>query len=586
MAHDADLIVTITVALVVACIGGYLAARLRLPPIVGFLAAGVVLGPFTPGFNADTEIAGQLAEIGIILLMFGVGIHFSFKDLLAVQSVALPGAILEVILITALVTPVAMMWGWSIEAGIVLGLAASIASTVILVHTLTERDELETPVGQIAVGWLIVEDLLTVLALVLIPILLGNSGSNSSSEDSLAMVLALTVGKVIVLAVFMIVVGVRVVPWLLVQVARTGSRELFMLSVLSVALGIAYVSASFFDVSFALGAFLAGLVISESDLSHHAAAEALPMQDAFAVLFFVSVGMLFDWHFLLESPDLIISILAIIVLFKPLATLVILTLFHYPSRMGLTIGASRGQIGEFSFILAGLGITEHIIPSDGYSLILAGAILSITMNPALFKSIDPLDRWLRRRPPVMRYLDQSSLTSTWPPVNVVPHAELRGHAVLIGCGRVGSVISQALERRGFRQIVVEQNRRRVEEVRQRGLPVLYGDCANPGLISQMNLDRARVLIIAIPDPIATRLTVEAARTINPHLPVVVRTHSATERERLVELGVNEAVLGELELALEMTRFTMRRFGVGGNEIQAILQGLRAGSARTTSDQDL
>jgi len=585
MIHETDLIITITVAFVVASVGGYIASRLRLPPILGFILSGVAIGPFTPGFSANSEIASQLAEIGVILLMFGVGIHFSLKDLLAVQSIALPGAVIQVFVMTSLVTFIASLWGWSLEAGILLGLAISIASTVILVHTLTEREELESPQGRIAVGWLIVEDLLTVFALVLIPVLIVDTSASTTGGDNLSVIVAVTVGKVVLLAGGMILVGARVVPWILVQTARTGSRELFMLSVLSVALGIAYISASVFDVSFALGAFLAGLVISESDLSYQAAAEALPLQDAFAVLFFVSVGMLFDWTFLIESPVMVITILLLIVVVKPVVSFLIVAAYRYPMRVGLIIGASRAQIGEFSFILASLGLSLDILPVEGYSLILSGAILSITLNPLVFKAIQPIENWLRQRPPVMKYLDTRGGSST---ALIAPDGEepMRGHAVLCGYGRVGRIISQALERRGFRHVVIEQDRHVVEELRTRGITAYYGDASNPMLLKHLNLDRARVLVIAVPDPISTRLIVEEARLLNPRLAIVVRTHSETERERLAAMGVNEAVVGEMELALEMTRFTMRRFGVGSTEIQALLQGLRVGPERATEDQEV
>jgi monovalent cation:H+ antiporter-2, CPA2 family len=582
MAHDADLIVTITVALVIALLGGYLAARLKLPPILGFLVAGVAIGPFTPGFTADSQIAAQLADVGIILLMFGVGVQFSIKDLLAVRKIAVPGALIQMVFVVAAVAGVAMLWNWSLQAGLFLGLAVSIASTVIPVHTLTERNEIDSPSGRVTVGWLIVEDLLTVLALVLIPVLvLGTNGG----ESQLALDLLWTIGKVIFLAAAMIIGGARVVPWILVQVARTGSRELFMLSVLSLALGVAYVSASIFDVSIALGAFLAGLVISESDLSHQAAAEALPLRDAFAVLFFVSVGMLLDPAFLIESPGMILAILVLTVVLKPLVCIVIVLAYGLSTRMALTVGAARGQIGEFSFILAGMGLTLNIFPEAGYSLILAGAILSITVNPLLFAGIEPIDARLRRNRFVMEYLDPRI---GGPDSFVIPDSEeepIRGHAVLCGYGRVGSVISQALERRGFRQIVVERDRHLVERLRDSGIPAFYGDAANPMIQRQLHLDRARVLVVAIPDPIAARLIVDAARKVNPNLPIVVRTHNARERERLATMGVSEAVMGELELALEMTRFTLRRFGVGGTETQSILQGLRVGANRATQDRD-
>ena len=579
MAHDVDLIVTITVALAVACVGGYAAARLRLPPILGFLLAGVAIGPFTPGFAADSEIAAQLADVGIILLMFGVGIQFSIKDLLAVRKIAVPGALIQTFVIVVIVAGVASLWGWGLQAGLFLGLAISICSTVIPVHTLTERNEIETPAGKVTVGWLIVEDLLTVLALVLIPVLVLSDVAGASGAQGLALDVLWTITKVVLLTVGMIIGGARIVPWVLVQVARVGSRELFMLSVLSLALGVAYISASIFDVSLALGAFLAGLVISESDLSHQAAAEALPLRDAFAVLFFVSVGMLFDPSFLIESPWMILAILGIIVVIKPLVCMVIVMGYGFPTRMALTVGAARGQIGEFSFILAGMGITLNIFPEADYNLILAGAILSITINPLLFGGINPIDARIRTSKFMMEYLDP---LIGGPDSFVLEEDEeepIRGHAVLCGYGRVGSVISQALQRRGFRQIVVERDRHLVEHLREQGIDAFYGDAASPIIQRHLHLDRARVLVVAIPDPIAARLIVDAARKVNPTLPIVVRTHNAAERERLSALGVSEAVMGELELALEMTRFTLRRFGVGGTETQAILQGFRLAQSR-------
>lgn len=583
MAHDVDFIVTITVALVVACVGGYLAARLRLPPILGFLVAGVAIGPFTPGFTADSQIAAQLADVGIILLMFGVGIQFSIKDLLAVRNIAVPGAFIQTLLMVIVTAGVVLLWGWSLQAGLFLGFAVSIASTVIPVHALSERNEIDSPGGRVTVGWAIVEDLLTVLALVLIPVLVLES--NGGTERELALDLLWTIAKVVLLTVGMIIGGARIVPWLLVQIARTGSRELFMLSVLSLALGVAYVSASIFDVSLALGAFLAGLVISESDLSHQAAAEALPLRDAFAVLFFVSVGMLLDPAFLLESPGMILAILGLVVVLKPLICVAIVMAFGFSIRMALTIGAARGQIGEFSFILAGMGLTLNIFPEAGYSLILACAILSITLNPLLFAASIPLDERLRRNRFVMEYLDPKIGGPHSFAIETDDEQPIRGHAILCGYGRVGSVISQALQRRGFRQIVVERDRHLVERLRDAGIPAFFGDASNPMIQRNLHLDRARVLVVAIPDPIATRLIVDSARSVNPTLPIVVRTHNAAERERLAAMGVSEAVMGEMELALEMTRFTLRRFGVGGTETQAILQGLRVGASRATRDRD-
>jgi len=397
MPHDTALIATMSVALSLAFVGGFVATRLGLPAIVGYLLAGVAVGPFTPGFVADSHIAPQLAEIGIILLMFGVGIHFSMRDLLAVRSVAIPGAIGQIVAATAVAVGLTTWWGWGLPAGLVLGLAISVASTVVLLRALAEGDLLDTTHGKIAIGWLIVEDLLTVLALVLLPLLAtGSDGASPSSLDLLTL-LALTLGKVALLVGVMLFFGARVVPWLLIQVSRTGSRELFILAVLAVAFGIAFGSAVLFGVSLALGAFLAGLVVGESDLSHQAAEDALPLRDAFAVLFFVSVGMLFDPSILLASPGRVLAVVAIIVLAKPVISFLLVVGLRRPARTGLIVGAGRAQIGEFSFILAELGRSLGMLPDEGYSLVLAGALISITVNPLLFRLVAPLEAWFEGR---------------------------------------------------------------------------------------------------------------------------------------------------------------------------------------------
>jgi CPA2 family monovalent cation:H+ antiporter-2 len=404
MPHETSLIALISVGLVLAFAAGLLANRLHLPPLVGYLLAGVAIGPFTPGFVADVELAPQLAELGVILLMFGVGLHFSINDLLAVRRIALPGAVAQIAVATALGAGVAFLWGWSFGAGLVFGLALSVASTVVLLRALEERKALDTQDGRIAVGWLIVEDLAMVLALVLLPALAGSLGGDarglagSSSGGDLATALALTIGKVAVFVVLILVVGKRVVPWLLAAVARTGSRELFTLSVLAVALGIAYGSAVLFGVSFALGAFFAGVVLSESDVSHQAAADSLPMKDAFAVLFFVSVGMLFDPSILVREPLAVLAVVLIVVFGKSLAAFAIVLAFGYPVATALTVSASLAQIGEFSFILAGLGLSLGLLPEEGNDLILAGALLSITLNPLIFASLGPVKSWFAERP--------------------------------------------------------------------------------------------------------------------------------------------------------------------------------------------
>ena len=405
MEHDISLIATISMGLVLAFIGGMIANKLRLPPLVGYLLAGVALGPFTPGFVGDAHIAGQLAEIGVMLLMFGVGLHFSINDLLAVRGIAIPGAIAQIAVATLFGVALAHLWGWGLGAGLVFGLALSVASTVVLLRALEQRNELDSVNGKIAVGWLIVEDLAMVLALVLLPALAGALGADGGSRgvasqlsgDSVWLTLVLTLGKVALFTALVFVVGTRAVPWMLKHVARTGSRELFTLSVLATALGIAYGSAELFGVSFALGAFFAGIVLSESDFSHKAAADSLPFQDAFAVLFFVSVGMLFDPRILVQEPGAVVSVLLIILIGKSIVAFAIVQMMGYPVSTALMVSACLAQIGEFSFILAGLGISLGVLPERGRDLILAGALLSVAVNPLAFATVTPINNFIRRR---------------------------------------------------------------------------------------------------------------------------------------------------------------------------------------------
>lgn len=562
MPHETSLIATVAVGFALAFIGGFIASRLGLPPLVGYLLAGVAIGPFTPGFVADGELAAQLAEIGVILLMFGVGIHFSFKDLLDVRRIALPGAVGQIAVATALGIGIATLWGWSLGAGIVFGLSLSVASTVVLLRALEERDALRSVDGRIAIGWLIVEDLVMVLALVLLPALAGALGgraqglAGSVGSDDLLFTLALTLGKVAVFVALMVFIGARVIPWLLAQVARAGSRELFTLAVLAVALGIAFGSAELFGVSFALGAFFAGVVVSESELSHRAAEEALPLQDAFAVLFFVSVGMLFDPSVVIRQPLHVLTTVAIIVFGKSLAAFLIVLFFRYPARTALTVSASLAQIGEFSFILAGLGTALGLLSPEGQSLILAGALLSITLNPLVFRTIDPLTSWLGTAAWFTRATEHPRDLLTELPQTVDP-ATLQNHIVIIGYGRVGRVIGPELERYGAPYLIVEQNREYVQELRQQGLPAIYGDAAVPGVLEHARLKDARLLAVATPDALLARQIVELARTVNPAIDTVVRTHSEEGKQLLEQLGVGLVVMGETELAHGMVRYMQR-----------------------------
>jgi len=568
------LIETIAIGLTAAFIGGLVARRLRLPAIVGYLVAGVAIGPFTPGLVADTSIATELAELGVILLMFGVGIHFSIPDLLAVRSIAIPGAIGQSAVATILGTLLGVALGWGIAGGLVLGLSLSVASTVVLLRALTDRNELDTPHGRIAVGWLIVEDLFTVAVLVLLPtiapLLLGRSNGDLAAP-LVGLVLALV--KVAAFAALMLVVGARLVPRMLAFVARDRSRELFTLSVLAIAIGIAFSAYAVFGVSFALGAFLAGAVLSESDMSHQAAADALPLRDAFAVLFFVSVGMLFDPSVLVHAPLAVVAVTGLVVVAKALAAFGIVAMFGYPLRSGLTVAAALAQVGEFSFILATVGLSLGLIPDEAFQLVVAGSLISITLNPFVFRLIGPVEAWLRARPRIVAWLERRPAG-----LDVVPdrHAErLGGHAVICGFGRVGRMIAAALDRRGFRYIVISDDRREVDRLRTADVAALYGDAANPELLEAAHIGTAKVVIVAMSDVQASSLIVDRARELAPRVPIVVRTHSGSQVASLRAMGTMvQPVHAEREVAIQMTRFSLRRFGLTTAETEAIATGLR------------
>lgn len=572
MPHETALIATIAAGLGLAFIFGLLATRLRLPPILGYLLAGVAVGPFTPGFVADAGLASQLAELGVILLMFGVGLHFSIADLLAVRRIAIPGAIAQIAVATGLGALVSHFWGWSWGTGIVFGLAMSVASTVVLLRALEDRGILDSSDGRIAVGWLIVEDLVTVLALVLLPALaplLGASpdGASLTTSPGLAATLGITLLKVSAFVALMLVAGRRVIPWLLGRVVGTGSRELFTLAVLAVAFGIAVGAAALFGVSFALGAFFAGVIVSESDFSHEAATNALPLQDAFAVLFFVSVGMLFDPSILLRQPLQVLAVVLIIMVGKSAASLAIVLLFRYPLRTSLVISASLAQIGEFSFILAALGLSLGLIPADAQGLIVAGALLSITLNPFIFKTIEPIEAWVRRRPRLAEALERPAGALTELPPTF--HEDgLREHVVLIGYGRVGAPVAAELVRHRIPHVVVEASRERAEHLRALGLPVIYGDATRPEVLEDAHIERARLVVVAAPDAFQTRAILALARRLNPRVDVVVRTHSDEERAFLEGHGAQHALVSERELAVSLTRHALRRFDVA-HDMEAV-----------------
>jgi CPA2 family monovalent cation:H+ antiporter-2 len=568
--HDVPLITTIAAALGLALIMGFIATRLRLPALVGYLIAGIIIGPATPGFVADIELSNQLAEIGVMLLMFGVGLHFSLDDLLAVRRIALPGAIVQIAAATLLGIGVTALWGWSLAAGIVFGLALSVASTVVLLRALESRGVLESVNGRIAVGWLVVEDLVMVLVLVLLPPFSVWLGGNSpipaegAGDQSLLITLVFALGRVSVFIALMLVVGRRLFPWLLWQIARTGSRELFTLCVIAAAVGIAYGSAELFGVSFALGAFFAGMVMRESPLSYRAAEESLPLRDAFSVLFFVSVGMLFDPHVLISEPIHVIVVVAIIVFGKSLAAFFLVLLFRYPLNTALTVSASLAQIGEFSFILANLGVSLGLLPTEGQSLILAGAIISIALNPLVFHAIEPAQAWIRRRSKLAQTLERPD-----DPLAVLPMTvdlnRLTGQVVLVGYGRVGRRIGETLTENGISFVVAEENREIVEELRKNGIPAVSGDASDPTVLVQAHIHRARMLVIATPDTLDVRRMIEIARTVNPRIETVVRTHSEEEAVLLEKENAGKVFLGEHELARSMIRHVLDRYAARTEE---------------------
>ncbi len=577
MPHSTPLISTIVAGLVLAFVFGAVANRFRLPPLVGYLIAGVLVGPYTPGFVGDMELATELSEIGVILLMFGVGLHFSLKDLLSVRALAIPGALVQIGGATLLGLGLALLLGWSLGAGLIFGLALSVASTVVLLKALQDRHMVESEKGRIAVGWLIVEDIAMVLALVLIPAIASINGVEAATVHDpfvdfverftgplgLAGIIAVTVFKLAAFVGFMLVVGRRVIPFVLHYTAHTGSRELFRLAVLAIALGVAAGAAYLFGVSLALGAFFAGMILSESELSHRAANESLPLRDAFAVLFFVAVGMLFDPSILLRDPLPVIATVLIIVVGKSVFSFLIVLAFRQPVSTALTISASLAQIGEFSFILAALGVGLGILPVEGRDLILAGAIISIILNPLIFMALDALRPRLERKFGSVA-AEPAATTRTEPGFAPAPAAAevaedeepalattKTGHVVLVGYGRVGTVVADALSERQLSFVVIEDAEARVNAARSKGLEVIVGNAAASGVLNLANVDMAATVLVAIPNAFEAGQAVEQARKSNPGAEIIARAHSDEEEEHLKGLGANVVIRGEREIALGM-----------------------------------
>jgi monovalent cation:H+ antiporter-2, CPA2 family len=560
MDHDLTLITTIASGFGLALIFGFIAERCKLPALVGYLFAGILIGPATPGFVADISIASQLSEIGVMLLMFGVGLHFSINDLMSVKRIALPGAVIQMTISTVLGMFLTNWWGWTFGEGLIFGLALSCASTVVLLKALESRGILESMNGKIAVGWLVVEDLVTVLVLVLMPPLAAILGGLTIEATStpLWQTISFTLLQVTGFIVLMLVVGKRLLPWILWHVAKTGSRELFTLSVISAAIGIAYGAAILFSVSFALGAFFAGMVMRESEFSHRAAEESLPLRDAFAVLFFVSVGMLFEPSILLSKPLSVLAVVAIIVFGKSVAAMAITLALRYPLNTALTVAASLAQIGEFSFILAGLGVSLGILPAEGMSLILAGALISIAINPLVFSIIKPFKKWVLDFSELARQYEQRIDQFCELPMST-ERKYLEGQVVLVGYGRVGKRIAKALGDSNIPYVVAEENREIVESLRKKGVPAVSGNASEPAVLIQAHIANASMLVIATPDTINIRKMAETAKMLRPEIQIVIRTHNESESNLLIGESIGKVFYGEEELANGMTKYIVEQY---------------------------
>lgn len=564
--HDFDLIFTLAGGFAAALVLGYITHRIGLSPIVGYLVAGLLVGPHTPGFTANHDMAEQLAEVGVILLMFGVGLQFHLKELLRVRHVAVPGALVQITIATLLGCVVSVVFGWGLAAGLVFGLAISVASTVVLLRVLVDNNDLHTPAGHIAVGWLVVEDLFTVLVLVLLPVIFGAEGAGPTG---IALALLWSILKLTILVGFTFVVGGRVIPWLLDHVAATRSRELFTLTVLVVALGIAAGSAEFFGASMALGAFLAGMVVGRSEFSLRAASEALPMRDAFAVIFFVSVGMLFDPAYLVEAPGLVAATIAIVLIGKPLAALLIVLVLGYPVRSALCVAVALAQIGEFSFILANLGKDLGILGEASSNALVAAAILSISLNPVIYRLIGPVERRLQGHPRLWNALNKRGKERA---AEILADAE-DGHvlkepqpAIIVGYGPVGRMVSRLLEENGVTPTIIDLNLDTIRLLRKQGASAVYGDVAHRDTLIEAGVKDARVLILSAAATSATEDVVRLARELNPHIRVFARTEYLQEVAGFREAGADAVFAGEGEIALTMTEFILRQLGATPEQI--------------------
>jgi len=562
--HDVDLIILLAVGFGIALIFGYIAARLRLPPLIGYLIAGIIISPNTPGMVGDIQLANQLAELGVMFLMFGVGMHFSLNDLLQVRRIAVPGAILQITVATLLGIGISMLWGWSFGSALVFGLSLSCASTVVLLKALGDRGLLESVNGKIAVGWLLVEDLVMVLVLVLLPataVLLGGTPlSDGSGDENIWLTLGLTLLKVTGFIAFMLIIGKRLVPMIMQFVARLGSRELFTLTVVAAAVSIAYGSYAVFGVSMALGAFFAGMVVKESDFSHRAEEETLPLREIFSVLFFVSVGMLFDPRILVEEPVHILGVVAIIMIGKTLAAMALVLFFRYPINTALTVGASLAQIGEFSFILARLGLSLGLLSLEGQNLILAGALISISLNSFIFSAIEPAQRWIRERSHLARLLERSGDPLAMLP-DEVSQDYLRDQVVIVGHGEVGRRITRTLMQENIKVVIAEENREIVEKLRERGIAAVSGVATEPGVLIQAHIMHARLLVLSPMDIVNVHRIIDIAKQLNPQIQVLICAESKEEAEVIRAENIGEVFFAKEEMAKNMSNHILNQIEI-------------------------
>lgn len=563
MHHELALFATIAMALLTAFVGGYIARRIGLPTLVGYLVAGMVIGPFTPGFVGDSEAASQLAEIGVIFMMFGVGLHFSLKDLWSVRRIAIPGALFQMISATLIGLAITQIWGWSITAGLVLGLAISIASTVVLLRGLEDNGLMNTTHGKVVIGWLVFEDLATIGILVLLPALVGGAQGNALENIVIALV------KTGVFVAIMLFAGARLMPWLLTQIANTRSRELFILAVVTVAVGTAFGAAELFGVSLALGAFLAGMVIGESDISHQVGAEVLPFRDVFSVIFFVSVGMLVNPAVILANAGQVVVLTLLIVFGKGIFTLLLGLVLPAPGRTIVVVAAGLSQIGEFSFIVGQAGVGLGLLTQDQYGLVLAGAVISIVINPFMFKAIPSFERLLQRFPALWNRLDRGAALA-----QESLHVSMKDHVVIVGYGRVGKHIGRVLENLKLPYLVVESDPTQASEIQSKGINTLVGDAANSEVLTHAGLKDARALVVTVPDEVTAELVVVAAHNLAPKLQIIARAGTESGVERLSKFGANYVIHPELEGGLEVVRHTLLSLGYPMSHISQYTDAVR------------